>query len=78
MSKKRKLCGTVQKVLKSSHSRDPEKVEIRIDEADDLYKEIRVENVVKDENGEEFQLNPGAKIDVVLEADSNDTRKKTE
>ena len=78
MSKKRKLRGTVQKLFKSSHPRDPEKVEIGIDEADDLYKEIRIENVLKDENGGEFQLKPGAKVDVVVEADSNATLKKPE
>jgi hypothetical protein len=77
MSKKRKLRGTVQKVLKSPHSRDPEKAEISIDEAEDLYKEIRIENVLKDEKGEEFHLKPGAKL-VVLEADSNATLKNPE
>jgi len=76
MSKRRKLRGTVQKVLKSTHPNDAEKAEIGIDEADDLYKEIRVENALKDENGEEFQLKPGAKVDIVLEADSSATIKK--
>lgn len=31
---------------------DPEKAQIEIDEADDLYREIRVENVLTGEDGE--------------------------
>jgi hypothetical protein len=55
---------------------EPEKAEISIAEADDLYREIRVENVFTDENGEKASLKPGAKVDVVVEADSNATVKK--
>jgi hypothetical protein len=74
MGKKRKrLHGTVEKVIKPFVPCEPEKAEIRIAEADDLYREIRVENVVTDENGEKASLKPGAKVDVVVEADSNAT-----
>jgi hypothetical protein len=55
---------------------EPEKVEIEVDEAEDLYREIRIENVVTDENGEQARLKPGAKVDVVVEADSDATTKK--
>jgi hypothetical protein len=41
-----------------------------------LYREIRVENVVTGENGEEAQLKPGAEVDVIVEADSSATTKK--
>ena len=77
MGKKRKrLHGTVEKVIKSFVPSEPEKAEISIAEADDLYREIRVENVVTDEDGENASLKPGAKVDVVVEADSNATVKK--
>ena len=33
-------------------------------------------NVLTDENGEKAALKPGAKVDVVLEADATDTVKK--
>ncbi len=49
MSKKRKkLQGTVQKVIEPSLGQ-PEKAQIAIPEADDLYREIRIENEVTDE-----------------------------
>jgi hypothetical protein len=51
----------------------PEKAEIAIHEADDLYREIRVENVVTDENGEKAKLKPGSEVDVIVEADSDAT-----
>ena len=58
---------------------ETEKAEIEIHEGDDLYREIRVENVVKDqESGEEAHLKPGAEVDVIVEADSSATIKKPE
>ena len=54
----------------------PEKAQIGVEEADDLYREIRIENVLTDENGEQARLKPGAKVDVVVEADSDATTKK--
>ena len=78
MSKKKRktLRGRVEKVLKPIHPREQEKAEIRVEEADDLYREIRVENIWTDENGESGQLKPGAEVDIVLEADTDSTTKK--
>jgi hypothetical protein len=55
---------------------EPEKAQIAIEDADHLYREIRVENVLTDETGEKTSLKPGAKVDVVLEADPGDTIEK--
>jgi hypothetical protein len=55
---------------------EPEKAEISVDEADELYREIRVENALTDENGERVRLKPGAELDVILEADTDATTKK--
>jgi len=77
MTKKRKkLRGKVEKVIKPAYPAEPEKAQITVEDADHLYREIRVENVLTDENGEKATLKPGAKVDVVLEADSTDTIKK--
>jgi len=57
---------------------EPEKVQISVDEADELYREIRVENVLTDENGENIRLKPGADVDVIVEADTDATTKKPE
>jgi hypothetical protein len=63
------LPGTVEKIIPSSHPGDPEKAQIGIDGADDLYREIRVENTLQDENGDEVSLKPGAQVDVTIAAD---------
>jgi hypothetical protein len=75
MTKRKKLRAVVQKILKPSFPRDKEKVEISVQDADELYREIRVENVLTGDGGEKVRLKPGAEIDVVLEADSNATTK---
>jgi hypothetical protein len=76
MSKKKRMRGSVQKVIKPVVPGEPEKVQISVEEGDDLYREIRVENVVTNEKGEQARLKPGAKVDVVVEADSDATTKK--
>jgi molybdopterin-binding protein len=79
MSRKRqKLQGTVQKIIKPVVPSEPEKAQIDIEGGDDLYREIRIENVVTDENGEKARLKPGAQVDVIVEAESSATTKKPE
>lgn len=79
MSRKRKkLRGTVEKIIKSPSPSQPEKAQIGIHGADDLYREIRIENVVIDEKGEKASLKPGSEVDVTVEADSSATMKKPE
>lgn len=55
---------------------EPEKAQISVDEADELYREIRIENVLTDENAEKVRLKPGAAADVVVEADTDATTKR--
>ena len=72
MSKRRKkMKGTVEKVIKPSVPSEPEKVQIDIEEGEHLYREIRVENVVTDTSGEKARLKPGAEVDIIVEADSS-------
>ena len=70
------LPGTVQKVIKPIDPHAPDTAEIAIEGAEDLYREIRVENTLKDENGEEVAIKEGASVDVTIEADKKDTTKK--
>lgn len=78
MTKKRKrLRGKVEKIIKPYSSSDTEKAQISVDEAEHLYREIRVENTVTDDKGEEASLKPGAEVDLIVEADSDATLKKT-
>jgi hypothetical protein len=76
--KRKKLQGTVQKVIKPAIPSQPEKAQIDIHGADDLYREIRIENEVVGEDGQKVRLKPGAEVDVIVEADSSATLKKPE
>lgn len=70
------LPGVVQKIIKSPHPSVPEKAEIEVKGADDLYREIRVDNVLKDKNGDTVRLKKGAEVDLTIEADPADTTKQ--
>jgi hypothetical protein len=75
--KRKKLRGTVEKVIQPAHPSQPEKAQIGIHEADDLYREIRIENVLADDEGRKEHLKPGDKVDVTVEADSDSHKKKS-
>ena len=74
--KRKKMKGYVDKIIKPVVPSEPEKAQINIEGADDLYREIRVENVVTDEHGEKAHLKPKAEVDVIVEVNSNATTKK--
>lgn len=78
VKKRKKLHGTVEKIIKPLASSQPEKAQIGIDEADDLYREIRVENVVTDENGQKERLAAGTKVDVIVEVDTGGKSNKSQ
>ena len=78
MKKKRKMHGRVEKVIKPSVPGEVEKAQIHVEEGEELYREIRVENVVTDEHGHKAGLKPGAEVDVVIEADTDATTKKSD
>jgi hypothetical protein len=65
--------GTVKKIIRPVHPDLPEKAEIAVEGADELYREIRIENTLKDDKGQEVQLKPGAQVEVTVEADPKDT-----
>jgi len=72
------LPGTVEKIISPIVPAQPERAQIAIEGADHLYKEIRIENNLIDENGDEVKLKPGAKVDVTIEADESQTIQKRE
>jgi hypothetical protein len=71
------LPGTVEKIIASPHPSEPEKAQISVKDGDDLYKEIRIENALQDEDGNEVALKEGAEVDVTVEADKKDTTPKS-
>ncbi len=62
------LAGTVEKIIPSVLPSEPDKAQITIEGADHLYREIRVENTLQDQNGNEVQLKQGSEVDVTIEA----------
>jgi hypothetical protein len=70
------LPGTVEKIIPPITPNQPEKAQIAVEGAEDLYKEIRVENTLQDESGNEVALKKGAKVDVTIEADPDATKPK--
>jgi hypothetical protein len=63
------LPGTVEKIIKPSQPDQREKAQIAIEGADDLYREIRIENSLIAENGDEVRLKKGAEVDVTVKVD---------
>jgi hypothetical protein len=63
------LPGIVEKIIPPITPDHPEKAQIAIEGAEDLYKEIRVENTLQDEAGNEVALKKGAKVEVTIQAE---------
>jgi hypothetical protein len=62
------LPGTVEKIIPPIAPALPEKAQIRVDGAEDLYQEIRIENKLQDEAGNPVALKKGAEVEVAPEA----------
>jgi hypothetical protein len=58
--------GTVEKIIPSSPPNRPEKAQIAVDGADRPYRELRIENMLIDENGDDVKLRKGAHVEVTV------------
>ena len=67
---------TVEKIIKSPIPNESEKAQIAVEGADHLYREIRIDNTLTRENGEEVSLKPGAQVEVTVEAEAKATTPK--
>ena len=56
------LPGTVEKIIKPIVPGEPDKAQIEVEKGEHLYREIRIDNVLKDEKGEEVALKEGAPV----------------
>jgi hypothetical protein len=70
------LPGKVEKIIPGVIPAMPDKAQIAVEGADDLYKEIRVENTLQDEDGKPISLKPGAEVEVTIEAEKHATEPK--
>jgi hypothetical protein len=60
------LPGTVDKIIPSSGSSQPEKAQIDIQGADRGYRNLRIENSLTDEHGDDVKLKKGAHVEVTF------------
>src|SRR5580704_3153943 len=68
--------GTVEKIIHSIDPDEPDKAQIAVEGAEELYREIRIDNTLQDESGNEVCLRKGAEVEVTIAADSEATTPK--
>ena len=67
------LPGKVEQIIEPLSPAEPEKAQIAVAGADALYREIRIQNTLTDENGDEVRLKEGAEVEVTIEAEKIET-----
>ncbi len=60
--------GTVDKIIPSLLPSQPEKAQIAVEGADRQYRNLRIENTLTDENGDDARLKKGAHVEVTVTA----------
>ena len=56
------LPGTVEKIIPRIGDAEPEKAQIKIEGADDLYREVRIENTLQNADSDDVCLQKGAEV----------------
>jgi hypothetical protein len=64
------LPGTVKKIILSPRPSQPEKAQIAVDGADHGHRDLRIENTLTDEHGDDVKLKKGAHVEVTVKAES--------
>ena len=68
------LPGVVQKIIKPFDNKAPDKAQIVVEGADELYREIRIDNTLQTKSGlHHVALKPGAVVDVTVKAPADAT-----
>src|SRR5271168_993600 len=70
------LPATVEKIIHSIDPDEPDKAQIAVEGAEELYREIRIENTLQDEAGNEVCLKKGAEVEVTIAAETEATAPK--
>jgi hypothetical protein len=73
---RKRMPATVGKIIPPLIPGEPEKVEIRLDDGEDLFREIRIANTFMDQKGEARSLKPGSRVHVTVEANAEDVTRK--
>ena len=63
------MAGTVGKIVAPSRPHQPEKAQITVDVPDRGYRDLRIENTLTDEHGDDVKLKKGAHVEVTVTED---------
>jgi hypothetical protein len=66
--------GTVEKIIPAIGDHRPEKAQIAIEGGEDLYREIRIDNTLKTEDGDDVSLKVGSTVEVTIEVKNQSQR----
>ena len=61
--------GTVDNVIPSSRPSQPEQAQITVDGPDLRYRDLRIENTLTNEHGDDVKLKKGAHVEVTVTAE---------
>jgi hypothetical protein len=61
--------GIVDKIIPSPRPSQPEKAQIAVDGADQGYRDLRIENTLTDEHGDDVRLKKGTGVEVTVTAE---------
>lgn len=66
--------AVVEKIIKPTpHSGEPEKAQLEVKGADNYYRELRIENNLRDNKGRRVGLREGAEVELIVQAAPEDT-----
>ena len=60
------MSGVVDKIIRSPRPSQPEQANIIVDVPDKRYRDLRIENTLIDEHGDDVSLKKGAHVEVTL------------
>jgi hypothetical protein len=63
--------GTVDKIIPSARPSQPEEAQIAVEGADHRYRDLRIENTLTDENGDDVRLKKGVHVEITVTAEPN-------
>jgi hypothetical protein len=68
--------GKVAKIIPSRSRKQPEKAQISVDKAAPRYRNLRIENSLTDEHGDEVKLKKGAHVEVTVASEGKTSTAK--
>jgi hypothetical protein len=63
------MSGTVDKIIPSPRSGQPEQAQIAVEGVGRVHQDLRIENTLTDEHGDDVRLKKGAHVDVTVTAE---------